>query len=205
MRKLFLFIVLTFLGAGFLKAQHLEITPFGGYVLPVTWYASDGSIYFKGNAQYGGMINVGVSRVIDVDLIYNRIDTKAVPSLLGFSTNEIPLSINYMMVGFTKNFRVSPVVSPFLGLNLGACLMAPKQSEYYDYWFFACGIDGGVKIYFSKYVGLRLQAQLMMPVQGGGFYFYYGTGGGGSGVTFSAPLVDFGFTGGLIFRIGKVY
>jgi len=204
MKKSLFFGLALILAPAILRAQHLEITPFGGYVFPVTWNASSGSIYFQGNAQYGGMINIGVSRVIDVDLIYNRIDTKANPSILGYPTNEIPLSINYMMVGFTKNFRVNNVVSPFLGLNLGACLLYPKSSEYYSYWFFAAGIDGGVKLYFSKYIGLRLQAQLMMPVQGQGFYFYYGTGGGGSGVTFSAPLVDFGFTSGLIFRIGHI-
>lgn len=204
MRKLLFLLLSVLLGPVCIQAQHVEITPFGGYVFPVTWYASNGNIYFNGNAQYGGMVNVGVSRVVDIDLIYNRIDTKALPHISGYSFDEVPLSINYFMVGFTKNFRVSQVVSPFIGLNLGACLLAPKSSDYYDYWFFAWGLQGGVKVYFSKYVGLRLQAQMMMPVQGQGFYFYYGTSGGGSGVTFSSPMVDFGFTGGLIFRIGQI-
>jgi len=204
MRKIFTLFVIVLLSPALTQAQHVEITPFGGYVFPVTWNASNGSIYFHGNAQYGGMVNIGVSRAVDIDVIYNRIDTKADPAIVGVTFDQIPLSINYFMVGFTKNFRVSDVVSPFIGLNMGACLLAPKSSEYYDYWFFAWGLQGGVKVYFSKYVGLRLQAQMMMPVQGQSFYFYYGTAGGGTGYTFSSPLVDFGFTGGLIFRIGHI-
>ena len=204
MKKIFLLLLMLSISPALIQAQHVEITPFGGYVFPVTWNGSNGSIYFHGNAQYGGMVNIGVSRVIDVDLIYNRIDTKADPAIVGVTFDQLPLSINYFMVGFTKNFRINDMVSPFLGLNMGACLLAPKSSEYYDYWFFAAGIQGGVKFYFSKVVGLRLQAQVMMPVQGQGFYFYYGSYGGGSGYTFSSPLVDFGFTGGLIFRIGQI-
>jgi hypothetical protein len=203
MRKIFFFIAMLLMAPFFMQAQHVEITPFGGYVFPVTWHASNGSIYFNGNAQYGGMIGVGISRSVDVELMYNRIDTKAYPSMVGYSFDEVPLSVNYFMGGFVKNFRVNDIVSPYLGFNLGACLMDPKLDDYYSYWFFSFGAEGGVKIYFSKYVGLRLQAQMLVPVQGGGFYFYGGSGYGGTAVTVSSTLVDFGFTGGLIFRIGR--
>jgi hypothetical protein len=150
------------------------------------------------------MFSAGVSRDVDIDFIYNRVDTRAIPEVGTLSGDDIPLSENYYMVGVTKNFRVNDIVSPFIGLNLGGVFMAPKTSEYYSYWFFACGADAGVKVYFSKYVGLRLQAQLLMPIQGGGFTFYYGGGGAGGGVYLTSPLLDFGFTGGLIFRIGQI-
>lgn len=42
-------------------------------------------------------------------------------------SQDVPLSINYMQLGFTKNFRVNPTVSPFVGLNMGACLFYPKE------------------------------------------------------------------------------
>lgn len=184
-------------------AQHVEITPFGGYVFPARWNASNGSLYFYGNAQYGGIIDIGMSRVVDIELMYNRIDTKASSEAIGYPYEDVPLSENYYMVGITKNFRVNPTVSPFLGMSLGGLYLAPKTSQYYSYWFFAMGVNGGAKIYFNKFVGIRLQAQLLMPVQSGGFSFYYGTGGGGSTVYLNSTLFDFGFTGGLIFRIGR--
>jgi hypothetical protein len=194
-----------------LNAQTVEITPFGGYVFPGTMNADGGDVYFRGNAQYGGMISIGVSRVMDIDLIYNRIDTKADVNIYSWNNSynydEVPLSINYMMVGFTKNFRVNPVVSPFLGMSLGAVLFYPKEDAGHNYqeaWFFAAGLNGGAKVYFSKRVGLRVQAQALVPVQGSGFYMFAGSGGSGGGVSVYSTLVQFGFTGGLIFRLGRI-
>lgn len=183
---------------------HFEITPFGGYVFPARWNAVDGSVYFHGNAQYGGMFSVGFSRVMDVDFTYNRIDTKADIDTYGYATGHTDVSENFYLLGVTKNFRVSPVVSPFAGFKMGGVYMAPKDSRLYSYWFFAMGADAGVKVYFSKVVGLKLSAQLLMPVQGGGFTFYYGSAGGGGGAYVTSTLFDFGFNGGLIFRIGAI-
>ncbi len=204
MKKIVLLSLLLLTGWQFLRAQHVEITPFGGYVFPARWYSSNSSLYFNGNGQYGGQFAVGISRVVDIDFIYNRIDTRAIPEIGVYSGDEISLSENFYLVGVTKNFRVSNLLSPYLGMHVGGVYMAPKSSEYYSYWFFAWQVDGGVKIYFSKYVGLNLKAQLAMPIQGAGFSFYYGSGGGGTGVYLTSPLLDFGFTGGLIFRIGQI-
>jgi len=190
-----------------MTAQKVELTPFGGYVFGATLYASNSEVHINGNAQYGGMLSFAVSRVMDVDLLYNRSDTKAqityYTSYNNLSYEEVPLSINYMHVGFTKNFRINPTVSPFLGFNLGACVFAPKQ-DYTDQWFFSTGFNAGAKIYFGKRVGLRLQAQGMIPWQGTGFSMFVGTGGSGGSVNVYTTLFQFGFTGGLIFRLGKI-
>ncbi len=190
-----------------LKAQKVELTPFGGYVFPGTMQGDYADIRFKDNAQYGGMLSIAVSRVMDVDFIYNRSDTKAQITYANIVNNisylEVPVSINYMHIGFTKNFRVNPMVSPFVGFNLGTCLIYPK-ANYSDQWFFSMGINAGAKIYFSKRVGLRLQAQGLMPVQGTAFSMFVGTGGGGTSVSVYSTLFQFGFTGGLIFRLGKM-
>ncbi|MDD4553546.1 MAG: hypothetical protein PHP04_05040 [Bacteroidales bacterium] len=203
MKRTLLTLLILFSALFLAQAQRVEITPFGGYVFPARWNASNGSLYFYGNAQYGGILDIGMSRVVDIELMYNRIDTKASSEAIGYPYDDVPLSENYYMVGVTKNFRVNPTVSPFLGMSLGGLYLAPKTSQYYSYWFFAMGVNGGAKIYFNKFVGIRLQAQLLMPVQSGGFSFYYGTGGGGSTVYLNSTLFDFGFTGGLIFRIGR--
>jgi len=58
-------------------AQTVEVTPFGGYVFGGTMHGDYGDVHINDNAQYGGMISFAVSRVMDVDLIYNRSDTKA--------------------------------------------------------------------------------------------------------------------------------
>ncbi len=188
----------------FLAAQSVEITPFGGYVFASRMQATNGYIRFRDNAQYGGMVSFAVSRVIDVDLIYNRSDTKAEVNVWEVPYKEVPLSVNYMQVGFTKNFRVKPSISPFFGLNLGACLMAPKE-DYLDEWFFSFGFTFGSKFYLSKRIGLRIQGQGYIPVQGQGYYFFVGSGGTGGGIQVYSTMIQFGFTGGLIFRLGHIY
>ncbi len=208
MRKTLFFLSLLATLPFFVFAQTVEIAPFGGYVFGGTLHGDYGDVYINDNAQYGGMISIGVSRVVDLDLIYNRSDTKADVTYFNYGgyvkpSLEIPLSINYIQIGFTKNFRVNPTVSPFLGFNLGACGFVPKE-DYSDAWFFSLGFNAGAKIYFGKRVGLRLQAQGYMPVQSAGFAMFVGTGGSSAGVSVYSTLFQFGFTGGLIFRLGKV-
>jgi hypothetical protein len=204
MKKLLIILCLLSANQVFVMAQHFEITGFGGYVFPSTWYASYGNLHYQGSAQYGGMLSLGASRVMDFDFIYNRIDTKV--NVTGsYYDDNVPVSMNYWMLGGTKNFRVNPVISPFIGLNLGGCVMSPKSTDTYDYgnynyWFFAMGFDAGLKVYINKVIGLRLQGQILMPVQSGGFYF----SGAGSSVYLTSTLVEGGFTGGIIFRIGEI-
>jgi hypothetical protein len=207
MKKIIILVSIVCLLPFFSNAQSVEVTPFGGYVFGATLNSDMGDVQFKGSGQYGGMISIAANRVIDVDLLYNRMDTKADANLYyngyGAYEKEVPISINYMHVGFTKNFRINPKVSPFVGLNFGACLFYPKE-DYPETWFFSMGMNGGAKIYFSERIGIKLQAQMMIPYQGGGYTMYFGTGGYGSGVSFYTTMVQFGFTGGLIFRLGKV-
>ncbi|MCK9422899.1 MAG: hypothetical protein M0Q38_09885 [Bacteroidales bacterium] len=205
MKKLLFSLLLLLAAPVIASAQTVEITPFGGYVFPCRWYATGGNMYFLGNGQYGGMLSFGISRVMDVDLIYNRSDTKAQINIPGFKYDVVPLSINYFQIGGAKNFRINKIVSPFFGLNFGGCLAAPKTGAYNDQWFFSVGMNAGSKFYFTKRVGLRLQAQLYMPIQSVGYMFYVGSGGAGSGITLNSTLVQFGFTGGLIFRLGPVF
>jgi hypothetical protein len=189
-----------------IKAQTVEITPFGGYVFAGSVNVNGGYIHFDDAAQYGGMISFATNHGFDIDLIYNRSDTKAQLNSYDYyelSYGDLPVSINYMQVGFTKNFRVNKVVSPFLGMNIGACLIAPKET-YSDTWLFSTGIDAGVKIYFAKHFGIRLQGQMYLPIQVAGFTMYAGSGGSGGGVSVSSTLIQPGFIGGLIFRVGKV-
>jgi hypothetical protein len=208
MKKLLLLSAVLFFLPFMMNAQKVELTPFGGYVFGGTMYGNNGDVYIHDNAQYGGMISFAVSHSVDIDLIYNRSDTKAEVSYFSpyndISFVEIPLSINYMHVGFTKNFRVNPTVSPFLGFNLGACDFAPKE-DYSDQWFFSMGFNAGAKVYFGKRIGIRLAAQGYVPVQGTAFTMFVGTGGSGGSVGVYSTLFQFGFTGGLIFRLGPIY
>ena len=184
-------------------AQTVEISGFGGYMFASRMNGSGGYLRFHDNALYGGQLSVGVSRVMDIDLIYTRTDTRAESYFAYWDYESVPLSVNYIMGGFTKNFRVNPTVVPFFGMSLGACVMAPKE-KYEDVWFFAAGMTGGAKLFVGKRFGFRVQGQLLMPVQGSGFTMFVGSGGPSGGISLYGSMLQFGISGGVILRLGNV-
>lgn len=204
MKKQILLLALLIILPFVMKAQRVEITPYGGYVFGSNYHGDYGKAHIRDNAQYGVMFSLKVSRSIDVDLLYNRSVTTAEVTYNTLINNlyeeNIPLSINYMHIGFTENIRINKIVSPFLGTNIGACAFVPKDN-YQDAWFFSVGFNIGTKIYFTKRVGFKVQCQGLIPLQSSGYTFFMSSSGSSSGISFRAPIFQFGFTGGLILRI----
>ena len=64
---------------------------------------------------------------------------------------------------------------------------------------FSFGFTGGIKYFFTERIGVRAQAQLLIPLEWGGVYYGYG----GSVYTSGGSLLQLNFTGGLIFRLGE--
>jgi hypothetical protein len=87
----------------------------------------------------------------------------------------------------------------FAGADIGAVLFS-LQDNYKDAWRFAMGFKMGVKIWASDMVGINLQANLQVPVQGAGVGIYAGAGGVYTGVSSVTAFAQFGFSGGLILR-----
>ena len=87
---------------------------------------------------------------------------------------------------------------PFAGLSAGWSTWNPEDSLFDSHTTFTLGITGGLKYFFSDRIGLRIQTQLLMPINYGGFY----AGGGGSGVAVSGSILQLNFSGGLIIGLG---
>jgi opacity protein-like surface antigen len=155
---------------------------------------------YAGKLQIADAMNYGVA--LDVPLaygsglqllwIYN--DTTArFASYDPFypSSREFGLQQHYFQVGGNKAIRRGKIET-FGGGTLGAALFLPgtvqtstgSTLQAGDTWAFAMTLGGGVKVFFTEKVALRLGARLMLPMffQGGGFY----VGSGGSGMR-SAP------------------
>jgi hypothetical protein len=63
----------------------------------------------------------------------------------------------------------------------------------------AFGLAGGVKVFVSEKVALRLGIEMLAPVYFAGTSAYVGTGGAGVAVTGGIPTVSGNFTAGLTF------
>jgi opacity protein-like surface antigen len=184
-------------------SQSIEINPFGGYVFPTRFNMSHGYARIVGNANYGANVSLNLKRNFNIEVGYNRQDTKVELNSSQVPYQVLPISMNYWTFCSYKDFQVTDVFDPYIGLGVGGLLIYPKQ-DYNSFWLFNISAKGGVKIFMNKRVGVKLEACLQMPIEGMGLNFYFSPGGGsGTGVDFNSTTVQFGFNGGLVFRLGR--
>ena len=182
-------------------SQSIEINPFGGYVFPTRFNISSGYARIVGNANYGINVSLNLRRNFNIEVGYNRQDTKV--ELNAGSYQDFPISMNYWTFTSYKDFQITDVFDPYVGLGVGGLLIYPKQN-YNSFWLFNVSAKGGVKIFMNKHVGVKLEACLQMPIEGLGLNFYFSPGSGsGTGVDLNSTAVQFGFNGGLVFRLGR--
>ena len=153
-------------------------------------------------AEFGLRDNYGL------ELLYIRQDTK-VPSdyydLIAKNT-EFDLSMNYVMLGGVKSMRKpGSKAEPYGGLMLGANFASvenPETKNTESFTKFAWGLRGGVNIWASERVGIKLQALLISSVQGAGGSLYVGTGGAGAGMSTYSSVLQFSLGAGPTFNLG---
>ncbi len=186
-------------------SQGVEIVPFGGYMFGGSVKYYEGKTNIQDGANYGVSLLVPVETIMDVEINYTRMDSKASFSpyagypLLEY--RETTLGTNYFQIGAIK--KIMPPgskVQPFGSFSLGATWFS--SSDMSDVWRFSVTAGLGVKIMVSERVGIMLRGRLMMPMNFAGASFYFGTGG--SGLSMNSYISPFqgDFNGGLIFKLG---
>jgi hypothetical protein len=191
------------------EKTRLEIAAFGGYVFPSSMdiisasTGARGTVDFSAGGHYGIDISVALSRSMDVMVMYDREDTKFTmntPETL--PDDVIAASVNYILVGAVKNFRISRVVSPYVCLALGSVNMTPKDDYYRNVWYFAVSPQAGIKFYLSKLIGLRFHASCMYQVHPQKAPFLYTDYGYSNAWDAWSNMLQVGLSAGIIFRIG---
>jgi len=194
------------------NAQGVEITPFAGYTFGDKFPIEGGEVKFTGGLNYGGTLTFNANEQIALELTYSRVNSTASVYSVHLEDDKNnqsgPVNTNYFLVGASRLFPLSDEVTLFAGLNLGGVfLLAPKSDLSPDNDFksstaFAAGVNAGAKYFFNDHFGLRGQAGLNFPVTSVGTgYWWDPTNNGNTGTTSNVPLLQFGFTAGLIYRI----
>ena len=192
----------------------VELVPFAGYMFGGSIKFVEGKLNIEDGMDYGLSILVPVQTLLDVELNWTRMDSKATfTPYSGYpllKTHETNLATNYFQLGvISKFYSRETMASPFVSLSLGATWFDPSEStgyddgtSYQDVWRFSVAFGLGVKIMFSERIGIILRGRLLMPMTYGGTSFYFGTGGSGLAVnTWVTPLQG-DFHGGLIIKLG---
>lgn len=199
-------LILTALFPTLLFSQGAEIVPFAGYMFGGSVKYTQGKLNVSDGMNYGVSILVPVQSLVDIELNYTRMDSKA--SFRSYSGYPLypdydisNLSTNYFQIGgISKFYRGDSKVTPFGSFSLGATWFSDSNID--DVWKFSATAGLGVKIMFSERVGIMLRGRLMMPMTFGGAGFYFGTGGSGLSLNSYITPLQGDFNGGLIFKLG---
>ncbi len=203
MKKLILLAILSFVATGAVVAQQVELFVHSGYTFGDKFPLSGGRGKIYDGHTYGGLLSVEISDFYAIELAYSRQDSRvlAISDYLGLDVDE-KVSVNYILAGGNRLMKVNKKVTLFSGLKLGAVIIAAKKEAFENVTKFAVGLNAGAKYFMTETIGLRVQANLNFPVTDIGGSLWWSPGSGlDAGVSSYTPVLQFGFTGGLVFRI----
>jgi hypothetical protein len=191
------------------KAQHSDIR-LNGYAIgafsdKVDSYYSQTDYFngtINGGLQWGGGIEIKPNKMVGIEFLYNRLDTKAPMTFYnnGVKTGTYDCGINNFMLAVNRYFVATEKVEAYGSILAGVTSFKIGSSTATKFGY---GFRLGANFWASPRVALKLQAQLMSASQSVGGGFYVGTGGGGAGVSSYSSFYQFGLGGGLAFRLSK--
>lgn len=201
MRKFFLLSTLLLLTSMLSMAQSIQFTPFAGYTFADKFNIGGGTARIGDGFAYGGILSLFAGKYNALDLTYSRQGaTGSAYSTYQNINVSGPVNVNYIFAGGTRHIPISDEAMFFTGLNLGVGFLS--SDGFKSVTKFAAGMNGGIKYFLNDRIGLRLQANLNFPVTDLGASFWWDPSSGTSvGVTSYVPVLQFGFTGGLIFKL----
>jgi hypothetical protein len=206
MKKVIITSVVLFIAvSGF--SQHLSVNLFGGYTFRDRINFGNAYTYINGGGIFGGSVEGVNAQGTGLELLYQYQST-ALPTysqpggvLLASNSNSV---VSYLLLNFEQYYiNGNPKIQPYGGIGLGAAFYKGKSNNTSSETKFAWDLKAGVKFVASKSVGIKIGAQLLGSAQATGTAFYSpGFGYPVYPYTTYATILQFGFTGGLVFDFG---
>lgn len=191
------------------KAQ-VEITPIAGWFFAGTLSAVNGELELTNTGVYGGAIAVEVERGYQAEFQYSYAASEAsfypyTPYAPAVAQGKVAdVSVHYFQIGGIRTLDRGKV-QPFGLFSLGATWFHPTSTtqgvKVEDVWRFSIALGGGLKIWTSDKIAVRLQGRLLMPIYFAGTSVYFGTGGAGAAVSGGIPILQGDLSGGLTFAL----
>lgn len=193
-----------------------RVSLYGSYAFEDSFdsYYDLGNYYqgkLKDGFQYGVGFEFEINRDSFLEILYLRQDTQAPTQYYNGGLYDkfanFDVGLNYIMLGGNQSFgRINQSVEGFGGLLAGLAILEvnnPKSNYSQTLTKFAWGAKGGVILWPSKRVGIKLQAQLLSVVQSIGGGVYFGPGGTATSISTYSSVYQFSVGGGLVFDLGK--
>ncbi len=172
------------------QSHKVELTPFVGYMFGGEVNVRNGSLSVKDDMNYGLVLDFVLNRNTELEASYTRMDTELVYDEWQVGKRPIySTSVNVWQFGGQYRFDPTATVRPFVSGTLGFTYYglgdqldddAPQRSSE---TFFSMVFGGGVKIFPSERIGIRLAGHLYSTILSSGSGFWCGTGGCGVGLS----------------------
>ncbi len=182
--------VTTFAVPATAQTHKVELTPFVGYMFGGEVNVWNGSMSVKDDMNYGLVLDFVLNRNTELEASYTRMDTELVYDEWQVGKRPIyTTSVNVWQFGGQYRFNPTETVRPFISGTLGFTHYsvgdqldadAPQMSSE---TFFSMVFGGGVKIFPSERIGIRLAGHLYSTILSSGSGFWCGTGGCGVGLS----------------------
>ncbi len=183
------------------NVRGVELTGMYGYQIGGSLDSYDGKLTIKDSDNMMLAVDIPVRYGMMVELSFTRqssyLQLKEWGS--GVTSNLTDLVLEYYQIGTIKGIQKGKMV-PFGQVSLGATRFNPSNSIYSDQWVFSVTLGLGVKFHLNDRFGIRLQADMLIPMRFSGVGFWFGTGGGSAGITADGFLQG-NFMGGLFIKI----
>ena len=179
--------------------QSVEVVPYTGYLFSGSLSSLDGEVKIDNGVNYGIILDVKFEEDVIMELMYNRLDTKVyiIEEVFDTVKSAFNVSIQYFQGGAQFEMEKGRF-RPFAAFTLGATLFNPGINEINSEWRFSFTVGGGIKYYFLKSIGIRLQWRFLIPVYFNGGALFCGDGGCGAVISGSALLLQYDLTAGLV-------
>jgi hypothetical protein len=177
LRILFLVGLTYGLGSSSAWTQQVEITPLVGYQFGGKFTVQRGTLNIKDAMNYGVILNITVRPNTQLELSYSWQDTRVEFRGAVVDNPIIDATVEYWQTGGLVEYPKNRV-RPFGLFTLGATHFNPKAAGVSSVWRFSGTIGGGVKVFLSPNIGLRLQGRLLLPYISGGSSIFCGVPGG---------------------------
>ena len=140
----------------------IEFTPFTGYGIggEFTESQSDQEVEVSDNGLYGFAVDfdLGESGESQFEVYLSRQETRLVGDNLSTDTSAFGLDVDYYHIGGILQ-GTGEYVRPFAVGTLGVTYLNPKSSLHDSIVRPSLGLGGGVKLFPTENIGLRLEGR----------------------------------------------
>jgi hypothetical protein len=153
----------------------VQIAPFAGYQFGGSLWSEtlDREYSFESGLDYGGTIDIALGESWRFELLYLRQDTTLESA--GGVGPVFDITVERYMVGLEEE-KGEGSVKAFGTILAGATRFVPDFADAGSELYFSAGLSLGVKSFFTRNVGLRLEGRAFYTVVDGGGEAFCGAG-----------------------------